>query len=543
MNRSPIAILLVMAALAAALTVLEAATDPVAVSPGGLAEVKRVATACPTFSWGAAEGARAYLVEVFEIRDSAAGLRRKVAAAIESAPVMTAEVSAAATSWTPALGECLQPGRSYAWSVREIDVEGNEIGHASRPRVFRIPEGEHGGTLSQPDQEAHAPMSVSDPSDAGSGPSEFAASEEEQTGSALDSALVQKKPSLRSIDNRLDAIEATLAEIKAQVTPGRINASASLCFTIPTAALQIESGFENELGIQPRVGLGINLWGNKAEGNAKMESKGKAAFKVAGGVGATFQICLQGPGQSFGTAAVAAKSGGQVMLVSSGPSNPALDPLADAMEQATSIITDEVANHAGDLGFDPQTIAAKAQKAIEIWKGIQLPSNPLELLDPNSAVRTALKDASDLLPIPQDLKDQIQHPEDMLPSSLSELDICDPAFKLTIPDGKLKDLKEKVCGFGERVMEAGGFQKPANIDELADNAIDRIEGLVSLKDQLLAGLDAVIRMEQAISGSATALEDTFPSAMPSLPNPPSPPGPIRNHPICSLKFPPPSCPN
>jgi hypothetical protein len=538
--KSGFTVLMAAMMLAAVTSAASASSDPVAVSPGGVAQVKQVPTACPTFSWGAVEGAAAYEVQVFELDNSIRGLRKQITGALDSQPVLTQAVSAAATSWTPSLGECLLPGRSYAWSVREIDVEGNEIGAPSQPRIFRIPVSGPGAGVPEPEPETSLRHSPTLPSIPGSGASEPSSSGAPPAPEAVVESAQVQKVTLKSINARLDDIEATLAEIQSQVTPGRINTSSSLCFTLPAAALQIESGFENELGIQPRVGLGINLWGNKAEGNAKMESKGASELKVSGGVGATFQICLEGPGHSFGTATVAGKAG-QVRLVSSGPSNPALDPLADAMEQATDIITGEVADHAGDLGFDPQTIAEKTQKAIDIWKGLQLPSDPLELLDPTSAVRMALKDTTDLLPIPQDVKDRMQHPEDYIPDSISEMNICDPAFMFTIPDGKLMDLKEKVCGFGDRVMEAGGFQKPANIDELADDAIDRIEAMVNLKEQILGALDAIIRMEEAISGTATAIEDTFPSAMPPLPNPPSPPRPKGGHPICSMRVPPPGC--
>lgn len=79
--------------------------SPVAVSPGSVAGMDSIRDGCPTFSWGAVEGARAYELVVYRLPE-------------EAAPILRHGLPAGASSWTPPLAKCLAPGGRYAWAVR-----------------------------------------------------------------------------------------------------------------------------------------------------------------------------------------------------------------------------------------------------------------------------------------------------------------------------------------------------------------------------------------------------------------------------------------
>ncbi|MDX1501352.1 MAG: hypothetical protein R3325_03240 [Thermoanaerobaculia bacterium] len=119
-------------ALAAALLLLGPASAalageaPVAATPGEASELARIGDACPTFSWGAIEGASGYELIVYRLGEDSN----------EPRPVVRRALAGRLQSWTPALRECLEPGERYAWSVR--GVVGEEAGPWSAPSLFEV---------------------------------------------------------------------------------------------------------------------------------------------------------------------------------------------------------------------------------------------------------------------------------------------------------------------------------------------------------------------------------------------------------------------
>ncbi len=102
---------------------------PRPVSPGEWERAVEIASSCPTFSWSAGDGARAYRLALFEVSDEG-----------RAELVWTERVDGAALSWTPARARCLAPGREYAWVVRAErgeDAEPEAIW--SPPLRFRVP--------------------------------------------------------------------------------------------------------------------------------------------------------------------------------------------------------------------------------------------------------------------------------------------------------------------------------------------------------------------------------------------------------------------
>ena len=114
-----------LVALMSALTASAKGLIPEAVSPGTSAGTV-IGEVCPTFSWGAADGAEAYELVVYALKEDGEVLEQALAE----------RISGAATSWTPALESCLAPGGRFAWAVRSITTDG--AGDWSEARLFQV---------------------------------------------------------------------------------------------------------------------------------------------------------------------------------------------------------------------------------------------------------------------------------------------------------------------------------------------------------------------------------------------------------------------
>ena len=130
--------------VAVALSAASANPDPLAaampVSPGAPVEGAVIATRCPTFSWGAAAGAQAYELAVFDARYDHRGDHGIQMA--RGAPLLEERIQAPALSWTPAGRSCLDEGEGYLWFVRPLGADGE--GEWSEGWFFRV-EGELDG--------------------------------------------------------------------------------------------------------------------------------------------------------------------------------------------------------------------------------------------------------------------------------------------------------------------------------------------------------------------------------------------------------------
>lgn len=132
--------------------VLASAAVPEPVSPGSgdLDDIRR-APACPTFSWSAPRGNGAVELVVL-VGDPTRADR------LES--VFRRRLPAGAGSYTPDLGRCLEPARTYAWSVRTHGPDGP--GEWSDAAWFRVPArgAEHSESLAEPAPRPRDPAGV-----------------------------------------------------------------------------------------------------------------------------------------------------------------------------------------------------------------------------------------------------------------------------------------------------------------------------------------------------------------------------------------------
>ncbi len=119
------------------------AASPQGVSPGSVDRVDRITDSCPTFSWGAQPDAGYFEIVAYaldehqqpdDLQDSDLG---------EWNQALYAAVPGAASSWTPAADQGLEPGRRYVWFVRGVKSntadEVIETGEWSRGRFFTVP--------------------------------------------------------------------------------------------------------------------------------------------------------------------------------------------------------------------------------------------------------------------------------------------------------------------------------------------------------------------------------------------------------------------
>ncbi len=111
--------------------------DPITaipVSPGTQEVGALIGDPCPSFSWGAVDGAQRYELAIFDAQwqDSPAYDEQQR----QGAPLRQIEIAAPALSWTPAGRDCLDEGGSYLWFVRAQTADADSPWSA--PRYFEI---------------------------------------------------------------------------------------------------------------------------------------------------------------------------------------------------------------------------------------------------------------------------------------------------------------------------------------------------------------------------------------------------------------------
>jgi hypothetical protein len=87
-------------------------TPPLAISPGPSAG-SQIASACPTFHWGAVADARVVELIVYKVSEAATP-----GESIATEPALRTTLPGEARLWAPSHERCLEPGERYAWSVR-----------------------------------------------------------------------------------------------------------------------------------------------------------------------------------------------------------------------------------------------------------------------------------------------------------------------------------------------------------------------------------------------------------------------------------------
>jgi hypothetical protein len=99
------------------------------VSPGFVERLAAIDSRCPTFSWQEMPEAASYELVAYALPEDVEPAAVTSAELVGDTQVLYARVPGGATSWTPALDQCLAPGGSYVWFVRAVfdDEAGEEV--------------------------------------------------------------------------------------------------------------------------------------------------------------------------------------------------------------------------------------------------------------------------------------------------------------------------------------------------------------------------------------------------------------------------------
>ena len=104
----------------------------ITIGPGGLDQAEEAVSRCPTFLWGSHAPAVTIELAVYRVADLGAW-------EVEDEPALWTVLDGRAPGWTPGREQCLEPGSTYAWSVRSRQAEpDSELGDWAEPRWLSI---------------------------------------------------------------------------------------------------------------------------------------------------------------------------------------------------------------------------------------------------------------------------------------------------------------------------------------------------------------------------------------------------------------------
>ena len=112
-----------LAALAAIAVIMLTATAVNAiegVSPGAADRAPTIEGRCPSFSWGAVDGAEFYEIVAYRLPETNEIAELREVELSQANEVFYTRVVGAALSWTPELEQCFTAGGSYVWFVRAV---------------------------------------------------------------------------------------------------------------------------------------------------------------------------------------------------------------------------------------------------------------------------------------------------------------------------------------------------------------------------------------------------------------------------------------
>jgi len=108
--------------------------SPQPVSPGAAETSRLIAESCPTFSWGAVDGAQRYELVFYDAQWNPSADAEEQATSGE--PLQQIAIDAPATAWTSSGELCLDDGAGYVWFVRAETADG--LGPWSEGARFEI---------------------------------------------------------------------------------------------------------------------------------------------------------------------------------------------------------------------------------------------------------------------------------------------------------------------------------------------------------------------------------------------------------------------
>ncbi len=245
--------------------------------------------------------------------------------------------------------------------------------------------------------------------------------------SAVLEALASVQLRLDGIEGAVDGLQTDIDDMQIQVdsieglvTPGP-ELKATICFK---AGGEGGIEFECKLGGDAKVeaSAGADVEGNGVTVEAKADGRCEAKVAGEGKAGLEAQFCFEIPIPL----SVGASSGAQLLA---------------ALESAGEQVREQLPAVAGQLGWSPQELESKVMAALD-----QLVNQDMGV-DPMSAL-VDLPDQLPVLaehfPINDQLKLRVEQIGDLVPTSPSQVDVCDPDFIYVVPPA-LAPLVDEIC--------------------------------------------------------------------------------------------------
>lgn len=465
---------------------------PTAVSPGSGEEADSIEQRCPTFSWGAVPGARAYEIEVYRALPAAGPRPGRLVTPDDrlttSSPVLRVVIPAPASSWTPSSTQCLERGVGYVWRVREISGHSTFAGDWSEGRSFRVePEREIGSRSLPPDGDLGGYQTDSAPSGIPQVLAQLVALRDQIAAdrawlsSRLDALESQIDSTRTLLNGRLDTVLAEIDSTK-PCTPQRwrqglcsvLEVEATVCFTLGLGG-EVAAEFSVEPGMEISGG---GSWHEipHVEFKANLETPFFATLPpplppvpvvlpdikagVKAGVDGGIEICIAHLTIPISSQAAAA--------------SPFVDQLVTTLEARSGEITERLTDLLQARGLNGERIPEMLTALRNLRGGAIQVDEPLQVLRQGE-----LRDLINTLPIDSHLAELLDDPSQFLPS-------IDPANPLGIcstfqggAGGAFGDRANQVCSFVDGMPDLAEVANTINglPTVIADRVCESIPGL------------------------------------------------------------------
>jgi hypothetical protein len=465
------------------------ADPPSTVSPGTPGQPGNIEQACPTFSWGAVDGAQSYELVVFDALPEEGTrvhmLRRARQRMGHRGPVIRTTIPAPALSWTPSAEQCLVRGESYVWHVREIDDDGSFPGEWSEGSWFRVTPA--AATDSWAGEEDADNNPGNRPGN-GTGGIPEVLYQLDQLSQQIDdnqAQLNQRFDELEAhIDSRFDQLTLDLTahnDLVAPCTPQRwregkcdpLDLEATYCFNVELGgALGVEYAFA------PHYNLALGgAWTNAPDVELKADFTMPLVLQAAPpvlppvilpdvkagvgvGAGASMQICFDG-----------------VKLRDMGlESGEAVDDFAQNLVTALEERSDQIRQAAVDLmegrSVNTERFASALEK-LQAVKGVRKGEDENDRPDPLQMLkRGEFRDLVDSLPIDETVHDLLEDPASMIPNLSPDepFGLCDDLRGMEFVSSKPGLLS--FCDFVETLPDL--MSLPETFENFPDDFIDEI---------------------------------------------------------------------
>jgi hypothetical protein len=227
------------------------------------------------------------------------------------------------------------------------------------------------------------------------------------------------------------------------VTPGP-ELKATICFK---AGAEGGLEFECKLGGDAKVeaSAGADVEGNGATVEAKVDGRCEGKVAGEGKAGLEAEFCFEIP------IALSAGSASGVQLLS-------------ALESAGVQIREQLPAAAAQLGWSPEELEPKVMAALNQLVNLDMGMDPMSAL---VDLPEQLPVLAEHFPINDQLKLRVEQIGGLVPTSPSQVDVCDPDFIYVVPPA-LAPLVDQIC------------TRRAELEELFDNLISATNTLPSM---------------------------------------------------------------